>query len=82
MGIQPRPFLAHRCGHHLVTGRALLSGDEMLLRRTAERAAVGMMMLSEDAISGWFLRCPFLSSSGKGKSSFGCYHIELSSPLK
>jgi hypothetical protein len=42
MGVQPRHFLAQRCGHYLVTGRAFLSGNEILLRRTAERAAVGM----------------------------------------
>lgn len=42
MGIQPSDFVAHRCGHHLVTGGALLGGDEMLLRRATERAAIGV----------------------------------------
>ncbi len=42
MGIQPRYLLVHRCGHHFVTGRALLSGDEVLLRRTTEGTAVRM----------------------------------------
>jgi hypothetical protein len=42
MGIQPRHFLAHRCGHHFVMGRALLGGDEMLFCRSTERAAVGV----------------------------------------
>ncbi len=31
VGIQPGHFLVHRCGHHLVAGRALLGGDETLL---------------------------------------------------
>jgi len=42
MGIQPRHLLAYRFGHHFVAGRAFFDSDEILLRRTTERAAIGI----------------------------------------